>query len=92
MQMWHLLNDKITVMEGFRFLGLGPVKERIEVNLCNLQLAEGLPGKHASTCMLEHCTCWHEAFYWHVRPMHVLWLCRHFRQNRGRQADSPARA
>jgi hypothetical protein len=58
MQMWHLLDDKITVMEGFKFLGLGPVKERVEVNLCKLCAAEGSAGEALHACQTARVSHW----------------------------------
>ena len=45
--MWSLLNDRITVMEGFMFLGLEPIKQPLALNICNLCVSEGAAGVHA---------------------------------------------
>lgn len=45
--MWHLLNSRITVMEGFKFLGLAPNQHPMEVTLCGVRTSAGAAGRHA---------------------------------------------
>lgn len=45
-QMWHLLNDQIRATEGFRFQGLQPIRDHVELildSLCVAAPAKGSP-------------------------------------------------
>ncbi len=44
MQMWHLLNDQIRATEGFRFQGIQPIRDYMEITLNELSVAPPTKG------------------------------------------------
>ena len=75
--MWHLLNNRITVMEGFKFLGLTPIKQPMEANLCNLCISTGAAGRQDAHAMCfpmwhsndEQNACWAFVFHQGMQPL-----------------------
>lgn len=43
-QMWHLLNDQIRATEGFRFQGIQPIRDYMEITLNDLCVAPPTKG------------------------------------------------
>ena len=62
-QMWHLLNDQIRATEGFRFQGIQPIRDYMEICLSELCVApptKGSPmlkGRHPVDCSEMHAEC-----------------------------------
>ncbi len=38
-QMWHLLNDQIRATEGFRFQGMQPIRDHVDITLSDLSVS-----------------------------------------------------
>ncbi|EIE24788.1 hypothetical protein COCSUDRAFT_62198 [Coccomyxa subellipsoidea C-169] len=56
-QMWHLLNDQIRATEGFRFQGMQPIRDHVEITLSDLSVsppANGSPLLKGVSGRIQH--------------------------------------
>ena len=91
--MWHLLNSRITVMEGFKFLGLAPNKHPMELNLCSVCISAGAAGEQHLHATGLHPGCQgRQQYIWCIACQNSCYFipCRNKREGRGGPSDSAA--